>query len=314
MNQKQKQFLRRLPLYLISIFSFLFGETYTTDSIELFNTFMQPVTLESHTIKLFFSQTLTHRLYTEQFMPVSFMHLLDLLEYSSAVRQPHAYTCSILDLFHTYGLKKCWYVNPFALIELLDKLPKHIQHLCICETPNAKKQTIKELISQTLVEQYDHFKADPEAVIETLSDSIYQLFTSPTYTNTSDIQLLLTRFLEGALDKLIWNPQEQVDTWESCKVIGEQLAFLAENNLIPDKRTLNQLYWSLVCRYGYFIDTCYADISFEVYAALKKDIAISTTPLLLLDEQEYFMESKTEYLNKIILEAEIKKRAQELYR
>jgi len=126
------------------------------------------------------------------------------------------------------------------------------------------------------------------------------------------LRQMLIRFLEVGLNKLVWSPKEADKSWESVKTMSHQLAALMEYNIINDLNDLDELYWSLLHRYRYFIELHSTDLSLSFYQQVKADIMNKNLMLLELEEQETFIESKASCLLHAVLAQEAKKRMYEL--
>jgi hypothetical protein len=97
-------------------------------------------------------------------------------------------------------------------------------------------------------------------------------------------------------------------SWTQVKHIAEQLASLLDNNIIDDTNDLDDLYWSLLTRYCYFIELTATDNAPSFYSYIKKDIAHSSLLFLELPEQDTFIESKLSYMQRTLATAEASSR------
>jgi hypothetical protein len=122
---------------------------------------------------------------------------------------------------------------------------------------------------------------------------------------------MVLRFLEVGLSKLIWNPHEQEKTWESVKSISHHLATLMKYNIVDDLNDVDELFWTLIHRYRYFLELHNTTMPLSCYAKIKRDIRTQKLMLFELEEQEPFLQSKASCLMHTILAQEAKKRAHE---
>ena len=94
----------------------------------------------------------------------------------------------------------------------------------------------------------------------------------------------------------------------SVKVIAKNLTTLKEHNII-NQDDLDDLFKSLLERFCHFLDLAGSDLSVEVIQKIKEDIASGNLMFLELEEQEDFMETKSERLGRSIIQTEAKVRA-----
>ena len=64
----------------------------------------------------------------------------------------------------------------------------------------------------------------------------------------------LVDFLEIAMAKLIWSPEEHEKIWENVKAISRQLEVLIQHNILNDANDLDDLYWTLIHRFCFFLE------------------------------------------------------------
>jgi hypothetical protein len=87
---------------------------------------------------------------------------------------------------------------------------------------------------------------------------------------------------------------------------------LFENNVFDDLNDLDDLFWSLIHRFGHFFEHAYKHCSFSLFEAIKQDLAHGSLLLLDLAEQDTCIEKRSECLLHIVLHAEARKRAHDL--
>jgi hypothetical protein len=276
----------------------------------LFQQFMQPITIDHQGFDTFFKKTFNHPLYGQEFLPASFMHLGDLLKYTSCVTDQETYAATIIDLFHQRSKESLW-VNPYAFSEMLDMLAHELKPMVTAARSVTKVEQIKKEIYDALVTNFDEFKKNPDDTINTLAHTLCAIVPS-TNPNFIMVQNNIVRFLEQGLSKLVWAPSEQLDTWESCKVIAYQLASLCQDGLISDKHTLNQLYWSLIYRYCYFLKTSASELSIDILHAIGQELSQHKVIPFTMSENETFLQTKQEQLEQALLEAEVVKQTTQI--
>lgn len=265
---------------------------------------LMPITFNNVGMELFFKERFNQRRYTCDILHSSFVHMIDLLEYAQGIEKKRAYVNMVFELFLT-RTKACNWINPFALAQLLEKLPHLIKDVCQDDEAEVK-DLIKSTLYEALANRYDQLNEDPEKFMSDLTNALYAIKTADEeYISPEELRSTIVRFIESACSKLIWSPEDQEDTWNCCKLIGNQIMDLLEIDAIPNEKVANHLIWSLIYRYGYFMETMASELTVKTYDIIKQDVASAHIPFLLISEQERLMTSKIEHLSNCILESEI---------
>lgn len=276
----------------------------SSNTSHILSTFFNPVSFTNEGLRTFFKEVYDHRLYKE-FLPATFVHMGDFLEYSKGLTEPYDYVESVFSIFNQ-KIKDCLWINPFSLLSLLRTLPDSIGELY--KNPEEKiKHAIRRCLHSSLLYRFQDLKVDPQFFITSVAEEIFD--ETQKLHEVYSLQTTTARFLENTLNKLVFNPHDETMAWEVYKELGYQLEVLCDLGIVQDLRTLNDLYWSLVCRFCYFIETTGTQMSAQCYATIKKDLASTSFLFLDLEEQEAAMITKRERLTKTLVEAEIKVRA-----
>lgn len=245
------------------------------------------------------------------------------IAYANVIEQPQMYLRSTFKLFSN-KLKSCDYINPYQLLSILDQLfiqldsyvkPERVQSylrnamLLEGNMFDRFQAVTNNLLYAKFSTEYETFKQDPDLFLEHISHDITQIAQEEV-----KIELMrqsLVRFLEISLSKLVWSPAEQEKSWDNVKRISNKLAFLVERNILTDVNDLDDLFWSLIHRYCFFLDITSGMMPSRVYQAIRDEISSQQLILLELEEQDDFVERKGHCLNRTLIQAEIKTRAQE---
>lgn len=252
--------------------------------------FLSPVVFTQDGFADFFIHQYNTRRYAHEFLPCCFVHVLDFLANARTTPAPQEFAISALDLFHQ-RLKDSTWVNPYALIMLLEHMPDSISSLC---TPPDQYTAYRQILHDALLYEFGTLKSDPEQFLDTTTQKICD--QEAVLNTTKQLQERATRFVESALDKLIWSPNEQAATWHTCCTIGRQLQMLHHRNIIPDETELNHLIWSLIYRFSYFLEYAGRYISEETYTQIRKEMENENTQFLDYEEIESYMTDKRTFL------------------
>lgn len=240
--------------------------------------------------------------YATEILPNNFDHLMQFLAHGKQTHQSRAYAKSVMRLFLN-NIKRSSYINAYAFSELMEKLPEMLEDYFMIykfdRFDHAQKQ-INKLLYGTFSspEQFAFFQREPEQFLDQLSHQLAEISTTtPTLDDDISIEELrrvIMTFLELALNKLVWSPQDGEDSWLCVKGIAHQLAELLERNIFDDTEDLNDLFISLVERYCYFLDITSPDTKVEFYEKVRQDIADNPVILFELEEQEEAITPKSD--------------------
>ena len=113
----------------------------------------------------------------------------------------------------------------------------------------------------------------------------------------------LVCFLDVGLSKLIWHPEDGLQTWLSANAIANSLVAMADNNMF-DSDDAYELKDTLLERYCFFIDIVSKDLPANFFPSLKNDLANQRSALLDDEELEKCLETKRERVARAFCEGE----------
>ncbi|HTM06691.1 MAG TPA: hypothetical protein VL201_05650 [Patescibacteria group bacterium] len=166
-------------------------------------------------------------------------------------------------------------------------------------TSTMKTQLIKDFSTR-----FHEFKLDPEIFIATLAQKITQ--QAEQEMNLAQMQYTIIRLLEIAISKTIWSPYDQEKTWENVQHISKQFVLLLEENIIGDVDALDDLLWSLIHRYCYFLELTGSLLTSEFYKKVLHDIDNKNLLISIVEEQDELLKSKKLFLKEKVLTAQAK--------
>lgn len=283
------------------------------DNNEILAHFFKPIKYTHSSITCFLRHTYNHNLYASQFLAFNFSHLSSFLSYTNRSKLPYRYINSILGLFRQ-KLKSINYINAYAFYEFLSQLSTLTKDYFNQDSElRENKEVIKECLYSYLLNNFDQLKQNPDHALDELSEKICDI-TVKKISDETDIPLYRLQqetimFLELGLNKLIWSPQDQEKVWESVKQIAHTIETLQTHNIIPNIEMVDELYWSLIYRFCYFLDIAGSEFNNQTYRAINKDLSTEKLGLWTLAEREPFITSKLEHLQQALLESEIKSQA-----
>lgn len=252
--------------------------------------FLSPVTFTQNGFATFFTHQYNTRRYAHEFLPCCFVHVLDFVSHARTTPAPQEFAIAAFDLFHQ-RLKDSTWVNPYALIMLLEHLPDSLTSLC---TAPDRYASYRQILHDALLYEFGTLQEDPQTFLDTTAQKLCE--QEEDMQTARQLQERATRFIESALDKLVWSPNEQIATWHTCCTIGRTLETLYQRSIIPDDTQLNHLLWSLVYRFSYFLEYAGHYISEETYTQIRKELEEENTHFLDYEELESYITDKRTYV------------------
>jgi hypothetical protein len=281
--------------------SFTHRNESTQDNQHIYSLFEAPISRTRFGIQHFFKKTFNDPMYN-QYLALNFSHISTFLSYSNEADEPRAYIKSVIRLF-SQKIKSCSYINGEAFLLFLKELPRLIsKHF---EQNNEKVQAkIQDCLYNFFLDKFDELKEDPEHTLEKLTQDIYSISctTDNQDLDTTELQCSMHNFLDLCLNRLIWSPQDQDDIWKSVKNISHALEELVNAHIIKDVETLDELFWSLIHRFCYFLEIAGLELEEDTIKSIGSDLQSKSLPLWSMDEQESFITPKRTYLKNAVFE------------
>ena len=262
--------------------------------------------------------------YRKDILPNNFSYLIQLLEYGSKTNQPRDYTQNVLSLFSKL-LKGAEYVNSYVFSSLVEQLPRLLKNNFMFYQPGSPteqlalndidvldrlQQSVTTFMYGKFTNEFSLFKENPDQFLDDLTRKIVNATSEEM--SIEALRQTVVRFMEVGLSKLIWNAQDHEKSWESLKTLSDKIATLMEFNIVDDLNDLDELFWTLIHRYCYFLELHTTELPVSFYERVKQDISTQQLTLFDLEEQETFLQSKSECLIHTLLTQEAQKRAFDL--
>ncbi len=263
--------------------------------------FYNPIKFLSSGIQCFFKHIYNRPEYVTDFLPHNFTHFEQFLANGAHNNHPAMYSRSVVKLFGQ-KLKAVRYINFQAFSDFLGNLPQLIKHHFTTETEQDSFSQLSSKLNQLLYDKFlhkfDQFQTDPDDFFAELTQEIQLAVETRTQNEVEKEQLRQTviRCLDVCINRLMWSPKDQAGVWESFKTILTQIDKLHEAKIILDLDDVDDLVWSLIHRFNYFIDQLGSYLSPDVYELMKEDILGDRIPLLALEEQEPLIRSKKDFI------------------
>jgi len=262
--------------------------------------FLRPIKFTQTGIEYYFTHTYNHEKYTE-YLPYSFSHMIQFLEHGQEHHQDERYALSIIKLF-LQKIKGCDFINSYSLITALPKLADVLIPYVEKKESSFLQElqiSLKKRFSDIFSSYSSYFQKNPDAFLDALSQQIAKKtndIQTQQHIDVEHVKKDILRFLEICMNKLVWSPEESYDAWIAVNELAEQSHNFLEKKLINGTDALDDIYWSLIHRFCYFIDIAHEDISQEIFIRIINDIETQELMLLGIEEQEEFILSKKAYI------------------
>lgn len=278
---------------------------------DIFVEFNQPITFTRSGLRGFLRNVYSRGEYCSEFLPHSFCHYFEFLEYGKKTEQDILYFLSSTRLFAN-KVKGVRYVTSYAVVDLVAQLPEYFEPFFAAEEPSlfgSLKKTLVELLYDNFLEKFSIFKQNPDTFFDSISDDMVKIIDGSSIVqkqvDREQLRQTVMRFLEITLSKVIWSPIDQDDVWQSVKLIAKHMTRLKEKDIISQD-DLDDLFKSLLERFCHFLDIAGSDLSPDVINKIKEDIHNGNLLMLELDEQEDYIQTKSERLMTALGETEAK--------
>lgn len=292
-----------LPSYDHKPRTFMPQPTLTSQEHKTINLFMHKIEFDRQGVSLFLQQTLNHKDYSTEFLPYSFTHITQFIDFAHTSKQSNAFTEGAFRLF-LQKLKNCTFVGSDTIERFLEQSEQALI-LDLAKEDESLWKHFKKTLSRGFKEKFSLIQHDPLGFFEFISKELSQQVTQ-TIINPERTRMTFLRFLQQATDKIMWSATDAEKTWYSFKKLGYHFYILHTQKVIPDDLDANDLYWSLIERYCYFLKLSGTHLSLETCALIKEDLLKNEYPWLNHKEQESGLTTKRERLTTALLETEAK--------
>ncbi len=262
--------------------------------------------------------------YQQDILPNNFSYLVQLLDHGVKTNQNRQYAQDTISLFSKL-LKGSEYVNSYVFSGLIEQMPALLkpyftgfkfesgsQFILANDLDMLERlqRMVTSIVYTKFTQDFGSCKNNPQQFLNDLTERIVNATSQEV--SIEQLRQVVIRFLEVGLSKLIWSPRDEEKTWESVKTISHTIATLMEYNIIDDLNDVDELFWTLVHRYRYFLELHSSDMPMSFYQKIKHDMTHQKLFLFELGEQESFLQSKSQCLLNTILTQAAKKQAYDL--
>lgn len=289
------------------------AQEYLTEYDKLLQSVCTPIKFTRSGMRCFLKHTFNRKEYAQDILPHTMNHLTQFLDYGKKTNQDGAFIQSTLRLFNN-KLKSCSYITPYTFCQTVERFPELLKSYIVEQPEGASwlvqiKSMFKKILYSTFLAKFSLFKKDPEQFFDSLSENMLDELQQSSYlqeaVNQEQLRQNVIRLLETMLNKIIWSPLDQADVWNSVKTIFTDLHRLMQEDII-NQEELDDLLKSAIERFVYFLELTGSELSLDLIETIKNDLDAENLIINQIEEQEEFIESKSERLRKAIMETEAK--------
>lgn len=264
------------------------------------------------------------------FLSQNSSHIKDFLEIGRELNLNSEYMYVGTRLFYN-KLKEAEIVNDTVTIELLPAFATHLEsHFDIQQEEQPKenlefiKKHTEEVILYKFTEHFTRFQTNPDTFIDELSHDLatfyrqqeeakqQALIKRDTKQETlSRLRSTVIKFFELSINKTMWNTLQPDTIWPSVTAIANGLQSLGQHKIIDHMDDLDDLLWSLVHRFNYYIELTGADLPISFYEKVEEELIKRNVFFLEAKEQDEGIISKKQALIEALLKGKTRALAEQ---
>ena len=181
-------------------------------------------------------------------------------------------------------LKEAEVIDDTVVTALLNELPSALENyfpLKHSQTKKSQKSSAKVIENVILTEVTDHLqkpKHSNVAFFRDLSEKIAHIMTKPVSEDEKAqmrerLRGLSVKFVELLISKMIWYPNNYQEIWQSVIGIAHNIHLLGANGIINHMDDIDDLLWSLVNRFNFFLEQFGSSLPISFYESIEHDIS-----------------------------------------
>jgi sulfur relay (sulfurtransferase) DsrC/TusE family protein len=158
---------------------------------------------------------------------------------------------------------------------------------------------LKDKLSDLFAKYFTYFQKQPDSFMTTLAEQIAKQTNQSVTQQHIDVERLqkdVLRFFELCTNKLIWSCQEDIQAWYNCNRLAHECQICLDNNVLCGLDAVDDMCWSLIHRFCYFVELSQPQLSKNFYAQVLHELQTKPLKLVALEEQEELMTSKKIHL------------------
>jgi hypothetical protein len=134
------------------------------------------------------------------------------------------------------------------------------------------QRNVENIILSQLTNKFDDFEDNPGLFIKSLSSRLTRLFdltrgieNGEQNEELSKLRHSIAMLYEVCLGRLLWDIKSPEGVLDSFIRAGQGVLLLEKNNIVQDKALVDDLMWTLVHRFSYYIDLAGGSLPLNFY-------------------------------------------------
>ncbi len=243
-------------------------------------------------------------------------HIVEFLEIGRELSLNPEYLYVGTRLFYN-KLKEAEIIDDTLPLQLLPAFSKHLaahfDHQQEEAQPKENLEFIKkhteEVILYKFTEHFNRFQNNPDSFIDELSHDLATFYHQQDTTKTqahmkydskqetlTRLRHITIRFFELTISKTMWNTIQPETIWPSVVALANGLQSLAQHRILDHMDDLDDLLWTLIHRFNYYLELTGADLPMTFYEKVENDLMNRSVFFLEAKEQDDGIASKKQIL------------------
>jgi len=272
----------------------------TRHEVDMVNFFCKPIEFTPDGIAYYFKYVYNHPEYIH-FLPYNLSHMIQFLEYGLASGQTEVFASSVIKMF-TQKMKATAYVEAESFAEFLPKFTKVMKPYIEKKEANFLTEmqvVLKTKLSEIFAKYFTFFQKNPDSFMTSLAEQIARQTNQSVTQQHIDVEHLkkdVLRFFEICANKLVWSCKDDIQTWYNCNRLAHECQICLDNKVLCNPDSVDDLCWSLIHRFCYFVELSGEHLSKDFYAQVIHDLQTKPLMLVAMEEQESLMTTKKSHL------------------
>lgn len=276
------------------------AEQESKQEADLINFFYRPIDFSANGIEHYFKYVYNHPEYAH-YVPYNLSHMIQFLDHGSKNGQSEAFAVSVIKLF-MQKIKASPYVDAESFVQFLPKFAQAMQpYLQKKEATFLQdvQDVLKDRLTNIFTKYFSYFQKNPDGFMTSLSEQLAkqtnQLCTQQ-HIEVEQLKKDILRFIEICANKLVWSSKDDMQVWYVCNKFAYETQQCLDKKLLTDQNAFDDVCWSLVHRFCYFLELSAPSLSLYFYEQVINDLKTKPLILTLAEEQEDLMTSKRSHL------------------
>ncbi|MGD1997910.1 MAG: hypothetical protein PVJ92_03290 [Candidatus Dependentiae bacterium] len=224
-----------------------------------------------------------------------------------------------LRLFHN-KLKEADIVDDTAAEHMLAEFPKLLEKFFTASEPATQKPSSlhspAKVMENMLLAEFTAHVQQPKVELDQFFSGLARKMANavPQQKPHDNDQLLMRErlrtqvvsFLEQVIGKTMWYPQNYESIWDSVTSMAHHIHMLGANGVLNHSDDIDNLHWSLVHRFSFFLDQYGARLPRSFFATIRDDIERKQVFFLNAPELDDGINTKRKTLLDALTRAEAK--------